>query len=91
MAVDYGVILAYIIGIILLLVLGRLLFVPLKVVMKLVCNALIGAVVIFLVNLAGGLFGFRIAFNIYTAFIAGTLGVPGVILLVILTLVFGKP
>jgi inhibitor of the pro-sigma K processing machinery len=68
--------------------LGRLLFVPLKVVMKLVYNALLGAVVIFLVNLAGGLFGFHMAFNIYTAFIAGTLGVPGFILLVILKLIF---
>jgi inhibitor of the pro-sigma K processing machinery len=88
MAIDYGVVLAYIIGIILLLVLGRLLFVPLKAVMKLVYNALLGAAAIFLVNLVGGLFGFHVAFNIYTAFIIGALGIPGFILIVILKIIF---
>ncbi|MGE5615043.1 MAG: pro-sigmaK processing inhibitor BofA family protein [Bacillota bacterium] len=90
MAIDYGVILAYIIGVILLLIMGRLLFVPLKVVMKLVYNALLGAVAIFLVNLIGGLFGFHMAFNIYTSFIVGTLGIPGFILLVVLKIIFGN-
>lgn len=89
MAIDYGVILAYTVGIILLFVLGRLLLVPLKVVLKLVYNALIGAIVILAVNFIGGLFGFHIAFNIYTAFIVGTLGIPGFILLIILKLIFG--
>lgn len=89
MGIDYGVILAYAVGIILLFILGRLLLVPLKVVLKLFFNALLGAIAILLVNWIGGLFGFHIAFNIYTAFIVGTLGVPGLILLVILKLLFG--
>ena len=89
MAIDYGVILAYAIGIILLFILGRLLLVPLKVVMKLIYNALLGAIAILAVNFIGGLFGFHIALNIYTAFIVGTLGVPGFVLLVILKLIFG--
>lgn len=89
MAIDFGVIVAYAVGIILLLILGRLLLTPLKVVLKLVVNALLGAAAILLVNWIGGLFGFHIAFNIYTAFIVGTLGVPGFALLVILKLVFG--
>lgn len=89
MPIDYGVILAYIIGIILLFILGRLLVVPLKIVVKLVVNALLGAVAILLVNWIGGFFGFHIAFNIYTAFIVGTLGIPGLVLLVILKLIFG--
>jgi len=91
MAIDYGVILAYIVGIILLFILGRFLLVPLKVVMKLVYNALIGGIAILLVNFIGGLFGFHIAFNIYTAFIVGTLGVPGFVLLIILKLIFNIP
>lgn len=91
MAIDYGVILAYIVGIILLFILGRFLLVPLKVVMKLVFNALAGGIAILLANVIGGLFGFHIAFNVYTSFIVGTLGVPGFILLVILKLIFGIP
>ncbi len=89
MAIDFGVIVAYAVGIILLLILGRLLLAPLKVVLKLVVNALLGAAAILLVNWIGGLFGFHIALNIYTAFIVGTLGVPGFILLVLLKLIFG--
>lgn len=91
MAIDYGVILAYIVGIILLFILGRFLLVPLKVVMKLVFNALAGGIAILLANVIGSLFGFHIAFNVYTSFIVGTLGVPGFILLVILKLIFGIP
>jgi inhibitor of the pro-sigma K processing machinery len=87
--IDYGVILAYIAGIVLLFLLGRLLLVPLKIALKLVYNALLGAIAILLVNLAGSLVGFHIAFNIYTAFIVGTLGIPGFLLLIILKLIFG--
>lgn len=89
MTLDYGVILAYIVGIVLLFVLGRLLVVPLKVLLKLALNALAGAVAILLLNWAGSFFGFQLALNIYSAFVAGTLGIPGLILLVILRLIFG--
>ena len=88
MTIDYGVILAYTVGIILLFILGRVLLVPLKVVLKLVYNAFLGAIAILAVNFIGGLVGFHIAFNIYTAFIVGTLGIPGFVLLVILKLLF---
>lgn len=87
--IDYGVILAYAVGIILLFVLGRLLVVPLKILLRLLYNSLLGAIAILLVNYIGGLVGFHIAFNIYTAFIVGTLGIPGFILIVVLKLIFG--
>lgn len=89
MAINFGVIVAYAVGIILLFIIGRLLLTPLKVVLKLVVNALLGAAAILLVNWIGGLFGFHIAFNIYTSFIVGTLGIPGFVLLVLLKLLFG--
>ncbi len=89
MAIDYGVILAYAVGIILLFILGRIFIVPLKAVLKLVFNALLGAIAILLVNWVGSLVGFHIALNIYSAFIVGTLGLPGFVLLVILKLIFG--
>lgn len=88
MTINYGVILAYIAGIVLLFLLGRLLTVPIKVVLKLFGNSLLGAVAILAANFIGGSFGFHIAFNIYTSFIVGTLGVPGFLLLVILKLIF---
>lgn len=89
MAIDFGMIIAYLVGIILLLILGRLFITPLKTVMKLILNALIGAAAILLVNWIGSLFRFHIALNVYTAFIVGTLGIPGFVLLVILKTIFG--
>lgn len=80
---------AFAAGFILLLVFSGLFLRPLKVVMKLVLNTLLGALALLLANLIGGLAGFHIAVNVYTAFIVGVLGIPGFVLLVILKLLFG--
>lgn len=88
MAVNYSVILAYAIGIIILFILGRVLLIPAKVVLKLLYNALLGAIALIVVNYVGGLIGFHIAFNVITAFVVGILGIPGLILLVILKFIF---
>jgi len=88
MTIDYGVILAYIAGIVILFLLGRALTIPIKVVLRLIGNSLLGAVSILAANFIGAPFGFHIAFNVYTSFIVGTLGVPGFLLLVILKLIF---
>lgn len=61
MELNYSIILAYTAGIILLFFLGRLLLMPMKVVLKLVYNGLLGAIAIIAVNLAGSFLGFRIS------------------------------
>jgi inhibitor of the pro-sigma K processing machinery len=86
--INVGVVFAYIVGVILLFIFGRLLLAPLKTVLKLALNSLLGAAAIFIANWAGGFFGFHMALNIYTAFIVGTLGVPGFLLLTILKIIF---
>lgn len=87
MGINIGVFLTYVGVIILILLLGKLLVWPMKMVLKLVINSLIGGVVIFLINLVGGALGIAIPLNIVTALIVGFLGVPGAILLIILTLI----
>ena len=88
MGVDYRVLIAYIFGIILLFFIGRLLLIPMKAVTKLVLNAVIGGIVLLIVNFIGGMFDFHIAFNVVSALIVGTLGIPGVLLLFVLKLLF---
>jgi len=88
MAINYSVILAYAVGIILLFIVGRLLLVPMKIVLKLVYNGLLGASALIVINYIGRLIDFHIAFNIVTTFTAGILGIPGVILLIILKMLF---
>ena len=55
-----------------------------KILVKLVYRGVIGAVMLFAVNLVGGLFSFHLSFNIMSIFVAGFLGVPGVGLLTVL-------
>lgn len=83
---DMTIIAAYIFGIILLYVLGRMFLVPLKLIFKLIYNALIGGAMLWAVNYIGGHFAFSIAINPLTAVIAGFLGLPGVLLLILIKL-----
>lgn len=75
---------AWILGILIVLALGKAFVVPMKLLLKLLLNGLIGGIAILVINLIGGLVGFTIPLNIVSAFIAGILGLPGIILLVIL-------
>ena len=50
-----------------LFVIGRIFIVPIKWVLKLVCNSVLGGVLIWIINLIGGLWGFHIGLNIYTS------------------------
>jgi inhibitor of the pro-sigma K processing machinery len=89
MEIEFNVIIAYVVGIIFLFILGRVLLFPMKVLLKLIYNAIIGGIVIVVINLIGGLFQFNIALNIVSAFVVGVLGVPGIILLIALKALFG--
>lgn len=80
-------ILAFLFGLVLLYIIGLILVIPLRVIFKLIINAIIGGVILFIFNLIGGLFGLSIAINPLNAIIVGLLGVPGVVLLLILQVI----
>ena len=65
----------------------RMLAVPLKMIFKLVINAVIGYMMLFVANLVGGFFDFSIPIDLLTCLIAGVFGVPGVIFLVVVLIV----
>lgn len=75
---------AYALGLILLYVLGWLLLVPLKMILKFIYNGIIGGIVLWLLNVVGGIIGVTIAINPVNALVVGFLGIPGVILLLLL-------
>ena len=66
------------------IIVAKLLAWPVKKIFKLALNVIIGVVSIVLVNTFGGAIGISIPFNIVTALIAGILGVPGVIALIVI-------
>lgn len=86
MASTISVFLTYIGAIILIIVFGKIFLWPIKMILKLIVNSLIGGAVIFIINLVGAGFGLLIPLNFLNALIVGVLGLPGAILLMILSL-----
>lgn len=80
---EFNVIFAYAFGIILIYLIGRIFLMPLKLVFRLIYNGIIGGIMLWVVNLVGGYIGFTIGINVITALVAGFLGIPGVILLIL--------
>lgn len=62
---------------------------PIKTILKLILNSVLGGILIFIINLVGSLFQFHVGLNIVTSLFVGILGIPGAILLVILKLIIG--
>ena len=71
-----------------LYVLIRILTAPIKLIFKLMLNALSGFLLLFLANIVGGFFDFSIPVNLLTCLVSGFFGIPGVIFLVIVLLFF---
>lgn len=81
---DFTMILPILIGVAVLFIVLKLLALPMKIIIKLVINGLVGGLVIFVINLIGANFGFMIDLTWITALIVGFLGVPGVVIVAIL-------
>ncbi|WP_425059258.1 hypothetical protein SCACP_39380 [Sporomusa carbonis] len=86
---ELNVIIAYAFGIILIYLIGRMFLMPIKLVFKLIYNGLVGGVMLWAVNFVGSYIGFNIGINPITALIAGFLGLPGVILLILFKIFIG--
>ena len=52
-----------------LFVIGRIFIVPIKWILKLMINSILGALLIWIINLIGGIWGFHIGINVYTSII----------------------
>jgi len=85
---SYEIILAYMVGIIFLFFIGRLFLVPLKILLKLLYNCILGAILLIVVNFIGRTFGFFIPLNIFSAALVGFLGIPGLLLLAALKVLY---
>ena len=81
----YGEVLIYFVGFFLVLFFLRLFRKPLAFLLRVFFSIALGGIVLLLVNTFGGQVGLHLAVNPVTAFLAGTLGLPGVILLLCLT------
>lgn len=76
---------AVVVGVILLL---KILSAPIRLAFKLLINAGVGFLILFVVNFFGEFVGFTLGINLLNALVAGILGVPGVVLLILIKLFF---
>lgn len=79
-------IIAYLACICFLFIFGKIFIVPVKKILKLVFNSILGGVVIFLINIIGANFNFHIGLNFFTSIIIGLLGIPGAVALFLIKL-----
>ena len=61
---------------ILLFLLGRIFIIPLKKIIKLLLNSILGGALIYAINFIGEGVGFHIGLNVFTAIFVGILGIP---------------
>ncbi len=76
-----AIILIAVIAIVLIL---KLLTAPIRFAAKMLINALVGFVVLFLLNFAGSIVGLSLGINWFNALVVGIFGAPGVVLLLLL-------
>ena len=83
---DNNILITFVVCIIAIFILGKIFAWPLKGIVKLIGNSIIGGVIIFIINLIGANLNFHVGLNIGTALVVGILGISGAVLLIILTL-----
>ncbi len=81
---DVKMLIVYIACIIGIFIIGKIFIVPIKVIMKLILNTILGAILLYIINIIGASFNFHIGINLITTLVTGILGIPGVILLILL-------
>lgn len=81
--------LTYLACICFLFLFGRIFIVPIKKIMKLVINSILGGCTIWLINLVGAGINFHIGLNFFTSILIGLLGLPGAVCIIIVKLLIG--
>ena len=72
-----------------LFLIGSVFALPVKKVLKLVFNSILGGGLIYVINIIGSSFGFHIGLNLVTSITVGILGIPGAIALILIKLLIG--
>lgn len=81
---ELNTVIPYVIGVIILFFFGKIFVLPIKSILKLIGNSILGAILIYVINLVGGVFNFHIGLNFITILFVALLGVPGAIVLTLI-------
>ena len=86
--IEFSVAVGYLLGILLIFVVAKIFFTPIKVILKLILNSLLGVIVLIFINLFSTFTGIYIGINAVTAVVLGVLGIPGTCLILLLQIFF---
>ena len=84
--IPWELVLSFALGLILLYLIGWLLLIPMRFLWRMIAGGLLGGLMLWVVSQFGFLFGYSIAVNPFTSLTAGLLGIPGVALVIALSL-----
>ena len=73
---DGNTVIIYLACLIVLFMIGKVFYVPLKHILKLLLNTILGGFILYIVNIIGSSYNFHIGLNYATAIFTGILGVP---------------
>ena len=79
-------IIAFLACICFIFIFGKIFIVPIKKILKIIFNSVLGGITIVFINLIGTNFGFHIGLNFFTSILLGILGMPGAVCLIIIKL-----
>ncbi len=77
--VESTIVVAFAVGLLAICLIGKLIKLPIQLLLKFVSNSVCGAIMLFVVNI----FGLGIQITILKALFAGIFGIPGVLILII--------
>lgn len=85
MNIPFDAILAFAVGFAVMALLGYLLLVPMKFLWRMAAGGVLGAIALAVINFFGSMTGFTVAINPFTALTVGLLGLPGALLIAVLS------
>lgn len=83
---EVFIFLAYASGLLIIFILAKLFALSGKLIVKIVINSVCGGIILLAINVIGGVFGVHIPINIVTGLGVGTLGIPAIVLLYLISL-----
>ncbi len=78
---EVFIFLAYAAGLLIIFLLAKFFAFSGKIILKIVVNSICGGVILIVINFIGAGFGVHLPLNLITGFGVGTLGIPGIVLL----------
>ncbi|WP_312653843.1 pro-sigmaK processing inhibitor BofA family protein [Aminipila sp.] len=77
--------LAYAAGLLIIFLLAKFFAFSGRIILKIIINSICGGIILIVINLIGAGFGIHLPINVLTGFGIGTLGIPGIVLLYLIS------